>query len=195
MPRPNVLYIDPPWQFDNVKTGGSMTSGSDHQYKKKVLSLLDLMLVAAVMREEILDKPAVVGVWATTSMKPEAMAMLAAFGVKYKTTFYWIKGYPGRQMGMGAYNRGGVEELLIGTRGRVRAFRHQRHAWIQRPILRHSQKPAIFRQLLEDGARVSNLTRRVELFARFHAPGWAATGYDTDGRDIRKVVQSWPASE
>ena len=27
-----IIYCDPPWQFSNKKTGGSMKSGAAHQY-------------------------------------------------------------------------------------------------------------------------------------------------------------------
>ncbi len=28
----NIIYADPPWQFNNKKTGGSMKSGAAHHY-------------------------------------------------------------------------------------------------------------------------------------------------------------------
>ena len=28
-----IIYADPPWAFNSKKTGGSMTSGSEYQYK------------------------------------------------------------------------------------------------------------------------------------------------------------------
>ena len=36
-----VIYCDPPWSFNSKKTGGSMTSGSEHQYKS-VMTIKEL---------------------------------------------------------------------------------------------------------------------------------------------------------
>lgn len=188
--RPNVLYIDAPWQFDNVRTGGTMSSGSAAQYP--VLKLPDLIALALTIGFDILADNAVVASWTTTAMKPEGMKFLDSFGVTYKTSFYWIKDYGGDRLGMGAWNRGGVEELLIGVRGNVKAWRMQRPSWVRHRVLTHSQKPRIFRSLIEQGTDSMPFPRRVELFARRRARGWAATGLEYDGRDIREVIQSWP---
>ena len=135
---------------------------------------------------------AYVAMWATTAMKPEAMQLLPAFGVQYKTSFYWMKDYGGRRMGMGAWNRSGVEELLIGRRGKAKAWKLQIPAWKIHPVLTHSRKPAWFRDIIWRGTQHLADPRRVELFARRRAKGWAATGLELDGRDIRDVVQTWP---
>lgn len=193
IPRsPNVLYLDPPWQFDNIKTGGSMISGAASRYP--TIDLDGLTGVAHAF-QSIMARDAVVALWATTAMKPEAMAVLEAFGVQYKTSFYWIKTYGGRRMGMGHWHRGGVEELLIGKRGKVKPFKLQHPSWIQHMVLEHSRKPKIFRDIITRGTQHMDDPQRLELFARRRANGWAATGLELDGRDIRELVTSWPTSD
>lgn len=190
--RPNVLYVDPPWSFDTVTTGGGKrTSGAASKY---TTIDIDGLVDVANRFQRILANDAVVALWATTAMKPEAMELLQAFGMEYKTSFYWIKTYGGRKMGLGAWNRGGVEELLVGKRGKARAWRLQIPAWRAHAALQHSRKPAIFRDMVWRGTQHMPDPRRVELFARRRAKGWAATGLELDGKDIRDLVKTWPTS-
>ena len=41
MKKYNIIYADPAWKFNNVNTGGSMTSGASAQYK--VMSVKEMM--------------------------------------------------------------------------------------------------------------------------------------------------------
>jgi len=58
---------------------------------------------------------------------------------------------------------------------------------------KHSRKPAIFRQMIED--RFPADFKRLELFSREKVPGWTVIGNDIDGRDIREVLASLPAND
>lgn len=166
--RFNVIYADPGWAYDNVRTGGSLKSGAAQKYK--VTPVNELMRLPVV---DICEKDALCFLWATSPMKPEALAVLAAWSFRYKATVYWHK--TGR-LGTGFWFRGEVEELLLGVRGHVRPFRSNIRNTIAHPVLAHSEKPECFRQLIEKVTEARCFTRRIELFARKRVANWAAWG-------------------
>ena len=86
-------------------------------------------------------------------------------------------------LGMGFWFRGQVEMLLLGIRGKVKAFRIQEANFVQAKAGKHSQKPDEFRTLIEK----SNLTPRIELFARQKTEGWDVWGNEVES-DIELVL-------
>jgi N6-adenosine-specific RNA methylase IME4 len=103
----------------------------------------------------------------------------------YQATVYWAK----TRLGMGFWFRGQVEELLVFTRGPVRAFRCQRPNLITCPTGEHSQKPEEFRTLIEQATGLASSRRNVELFGRRKVPGWTVLGDQVTGRDIRVDIR------
>ena len=164
--RYNVIYADPPWEYRNRRTGGSMRSGAAAQYP--TMNLEDLKNLKV---KEIADKNSVLFLWATVPLLPEAIQIMEAWGYKYKTMITWRKIM---SLGMGYYFRGQTEHLLVGIRGKVKAFRCQRPNFIQARAERHSQKPEEFRKLIEEAT--PELLNRIELFARRRSDGWDAWG-------------------
>ena len=79
-------------------------------------------------------------------------------------------------LGMGYWFRGQCEHLLMGTKGKVKAFRLQECNFIQTKVGKHSQKPEEFRQLIERATAKMPLTNRIELFARQKTEGWDVWG-------------------
>ena len=78
---------------------------------------------------------------------------------------------------MGYWYRGQVEQLLLGIRGNLKAFRIQKANFIQTKALRHSEKPEEMRQLIE----ATGLIPRIELFARQKVDGWDCWGNEVEG--------------
>ncbi|MCP4800180.1 MAG: adenine methylase, partial [bacterium] len=109
----DVIYADPAWQFSNKKTGGSMTSGSEHQYKS-VMTIEDIknMPVGSIANDNCL-----LVMWWVGSMPQEALDVVEAWGftVKNMNGFVWNKltkkGLP--FFGMGFYTRAGSESCII----------------------------------------------------------------------------------
>lgn len=162
-----VLYPDCPWQYGNKKTGGSLKSGAAQQYP--VMSTAEL---CALPVRDLADKNSVCFLWATIPMLPDAMEVLAAWGYKYKTAIAWHK--TGR-LGLGYWFRGEVELLLLGVRGKVKPFRCQVPNHIEHPAMKHSEKPEVFRALIDKAT--AGMGSRIELFARKRdIPGWDAWG-------------------
>ena len=155
---------------------------------------MTLAEVAALPVDELAAPDAVLALRIPTPMKPDGLYIMDAWGFEYKTTFYWIKDYGGARMGMGFWHRGGVEELLIGKRGAVPPWGIQQPSWIQHPVLEHSRKPALFRNLVRRATRYMPEVHRVELFARREALHWISLGYNISGRDIREELALWVAN-
>ena len=184
----NLVYADPPWGFDSGRTGGSMTSHAANVYP----TMTDAA-IAALPVWKLTDTDALLALWVPTSKKDVGLRVMDAWGFRYKTTVYWVKVYGGRRMGMGHWMRGGVEELLIGLRGHVRPWRIQRPGHVAENVLRHSEKPHAFRQLVYNGT-MNKLPRplsAVELFARRRYKNWTPIGNAIDGQDIAQVIRRW----
>ena len=174
----NCLYVDVPWGYDNQKTGGSFQSGAKSKYK--VMTTQEVCDMAPDIKS-ISDKDSVLFMWGTVPMLPEALLVIEAWGFKYKTKITWHK--IGR-LGLGYWFRGEVEELFVATRGSFKALRCQERNHIEHPVLKHSEKPEVFRQLIDKA--VSNIkgVRKIELFSRNVVPGWTCIGDHVDGKDI-----------
>lgn len=84
-------------------------------------------------------------------------------------------------LGMGYWYRGQVEQLLLGVRGNVKAFRIQKPNFVQSKVRQHSQKPDEMLELVN----ACGLAPKLELFARSKSDGWDCLGNEIDGQDIR----------
>jgi site-specific DNA-methyltransferase (adenine-specific) len=176
MNKYNVILADPPWQFDNVKTGGSLSSGSADKYP--VLSLeklksLDLSFIA---------NDAYLFLWATNAMLPEALGLLEAWGFEYKTIVTWVKFTKNKKLfyGLGAYFRNSTEQLLVGVRGNVKALRCQNRNVIMAKHVGHSMKPVSAYRLIESSVEGVPNCRMIELFARHKRKGWDVWGLEVE---------------
>lgn len=168
----NILYADPGWKYDNQKTGGSHNSGAAQKY-----TVMTVEEICRLPVPDIAEKDSVLFLWGTVPMLQEALAVMEAWGFKYKTAIFWRK--TGR-LGLGYWFRGEIEYLLFGVRGKIKAFRCQLPNFLEVPILGHSEKPEEFRTLIEVAAsRTIEPQRRIELFARRRVPGW-----DTWGNEV-----------
>jgi N6-adenosine-specific RNA methylase IME4 len=107
---------------------------------------------------------AVLFLWATTPMLPEALSVMQAWGFAYKSTFVWHK----KRIGTGYWNRNEVEFLLVGVRGHVPAPAPGDEA----SPARHSEKPAAVAEMTEN--MFPNLDR-IERCSRA-SRGWADMG-------------------
>ena len=159
-----TILADPPWQYRNKNTGGSMKSGSAAKYSTMSLNEICAIKIPA-------DRDCCLFLWATTPLLPEAFEVMKAWGFKYKTTIYWRKIM---SLGMGFWFRGQVEVCLFGIRGKVKAFRCQRPNFLQTKAGRHSEKP---RELMELITPITPAPR-LEMFARSRYPRWDACGLE-----------------
>jgi len=180
----SVHYWDPPWDFNDKKTGGNFTSGAKQQYETMALSAIQQLPVQAVTSHQ-----AVLFLWVPTALKfTHGYTTGVAWGFEYVTTVYWDK-TPDKRLGMGHWFRNQVEELLVFKRGQVRPFHCQLPNIIHAPRERHSRKPEAFRRLIHEATGEPSKYRNVEGFARVKASGWTSWGNEVTGVDVRQSIR------
>ena len=113
----SIIYADPPWQFSNKKTGGSMKSGAAHQYLTTGIEGLKAMDVNSITEDN-----AVLFMWYVGAMPQEAIDLVHAWGftIKNMNGFVWNKLTQNNKphFGMGFYTRAGSESVIIATKGK-----------------------------------------------------------------------------
>lgn len=173
-----IIYADPPWSFNNKKTGGSMKSGASAQYDTMSLDKLKNLDV-----ESLCDDDCVLIMWWVGSQPVEAVELCKSWGFKFSnmTGFVWdkltVKGNP--HFGMGHSTRASVECALIGYRGKLKNIikSHSVRSRHSLPVGRHSQKPNKFRKLCVE---LCGDVPRLEMFARQQTDGWDVFGNEVE---------------
>jgi N6-adenosine-specific RNA methylase IME4 len=165
-----TILADPPWQYraKNPPCLPEKQPGKcsvEYYYPVMTLEQIKTLNVAAHADED----GCCLWLWATTPLIREALSVMEAWGWKYQTMLTWHK--TNRDC-MGYWLRVCTEHLLIGVRGKVRAFRAMDRTLLETPRGKHSQKPEASYALIE---RVSP-EPRLELFARRKRTGWRAWG-------------------
>lgn len=158
-----VIYADPPWRFETYSENG-MDRSADNHYP--TMSLVDIAALKVPAADDC-----VLYLWATVPMLPEALNVMEAWGFSYKSQIVWVKD----KIGTGYWTRNQHEILLIGVKGNVPAPApgSQPPSTISAPLARHSEKPAVFAELIE---KLFPSTPKVELFCRSLREGWAVYG-------------------
>ena len=151
----DLIYADPAWP---------LASAEQHYPLMPIPGIAALAIPAA-------DNAALF-MWAVTSLLPEALRVIEAWGFTYKSAFVWVK----PSIGPGNYVRNRHELLLIATRGNYPTPqpKHRPDSVIEAPRGRHSEKPKVVYELME---QMYPTATRLELFARGKPrPGWTAWG-------------------
>lgn len=170
-----VIYADPPWSFNSKKTGGSMTSGSEHQYKS-VMSLSDLKDMPVA---DLADDNCALVMWYVGSQPQEALYLVEAWGftVRHMNGFVWEKLTKNmlQFFGMGYYTRAGMESAIIATKGKPSEIvkSHSVRQVRRAKVGKHSAKPVKFYADIE---LLFGDVPRIELFARNTKEGWDCFG-------------------
>jgi N6-adenosine-specific RNA methylase IME4 len=159
-----VVYADPPWRFEPYSRESGMDRAADNHYPTMTLDDLLVLPVPAAA-------DAVLFLWATVPMLPEALDVMAAWGFTYKSQFVWVKD----RIGTGYWARNQHELLLIGTRGDIPAPApgEQFASVIAAAVGEHSAKPAAFAEMIEE---MFPHLPAVEMFARGPRLGWTVWG-------------------
>ena len=175
-----VIYADPPWQFNNKKTGGNMVSGAASKYLTTGIEGLKSMPVNGIA-----DDNAVLFMWWVGAMPQEAIDLVQAWGFEIKNMngFVWNKLTQNNKpyFGMGFYTRAGSESVIIATKGKfkpasrsVRAvFNAEAQLQFEAKVMAHSKKPDQVRDLIVE---LCGDVPKLEMFARESAEGWDLFG-------------------
>tara|TARA_R110000772_G_scaffold67595_1_gene150090 strand:+ start:4920 stop:5474 length:555 start_codon:yes stop_codon:yes gene_type:complete len=167
-----IIYCDPPWQFNNKKTGGSMKSGASSHYLTTGIEGLKSIPI-----NDIAADNCTLIMWYVGSMPQEAIDLVNAWGftIKNMNGFVWnkltVKGNP--FFGMGFRTRAGSESAIIAIKGKSKVNSHSVRAVHSFPVSKHSKKPIEFRDLIVE---LCGDLPRLEMFARDSAEGWDVFG-------------------
>jgi len=129
--------------------------------------------IAKLEVQKISDRNCVLFLWVTVPLLPSGLKIMELWGFEYKTSLFWRKIM---SLGMGFWFRGQVEILIMGLKGKLKAFRIQRANFIESKVQRHSQKPDGFYELIE----MTGLNPKIELFARKKRLGWDVWGNEVE---------------
>lgn len=168
-----VYYADPPWKFGvRSEVTGREKSAENHYPTMGTDEIAPLMagLIGG-------DHPAVLFLWATNPMLPDALRVMEACGFAYVHHWIWDKDVAGT----GYWGRDRHELLLIGRRGDVAApLPGSQPETVHRERKgRHSAKPDFFAEAIE---RLYPDMPRLELFCRQARIGWDAWGFEVAGQ-------------
>lgn len=171
----SVIYADPPWSFNSKKTGGSMNSGSEHQYKT-VMSIEDLK---AMQISDLCAENCALVMWYVGSQPQEALDLVKSWGfkVRHMNGLVWNKLTKNKLpfFGMGHYTRAGMESAIIATKGKPSEIVKSHSVRQVRSVVvgKHSAKPVEFYSDIE---LLFGDVPRIELFARNERDGWDSFG-------------------
>jgi N6-adenosine-specific RNA methylase IME4 len=182
-----IIYADPAWQYQDSGCNGAAA---------KQYATLDLAALCGLPVEDIAAPNACLFLWATNPLLPEAIAVMTAWGFKYKSVaFTWIKTNRksgGYFFGLGRWTRGNSEVCLLGVKGKPKRVNAGVSSLIVAPVMRHSAKPPEARDRI---VKLCGDLPRIELFARERTEGWVALGNEIDGKDIRHALDEQIANE
>lgn len=156
----DVIYADPPWQYSN--SGFEMSA--ENQYPT-----MDTDSICALSFLPKTNDNAILFLWATNPLLPDALKVLSAWGFEYKTCIAWVK----ENHTAGFYVFGQHELLLICTKGSMLPLGDKPKSVVYGPNNKHSKKPEIFYEIIE--TMYPNM-KYAELFARNERQGWVSVG-------------------
>lgn len=177
-----IIYADPPWDFNDKKTGGSFESSASQKYR--TTSTYDLCSMPV---RYMLEDDAILIMWYVNSMPGDALQLARAWGFKKLLSMnglVWGKltKKDKRHFGMGHGTRNCLESALImynGSLSRLIKDKSIRNYFEARmPVddngkYIHSAKPVEAREIVEQLCYDGN---KLEMFAREAPEGWDVFG-------------------
>lgn len=170
--RYRVIYVDPPWQYDNKANSEGQWGGAAAHYSTMTIDELCNLPVQNLAANDCL-----LALWHVPVMPKEALRVVQSWGFRFVTMkgFSWHKRtkHGLSHFGMGTLSRGNTEDCLFAVRGRPKRVSASVRSYIDAPKGKHSEKPAEARNRL---VQLMGDVPRVELFARCVTPGWDCWG-------------------
>lgn len=170
----NVIYADPPWQYNVGKQHGEAgttqeTTLSTHYPSMSIEEICDLPV------PDIVAKNAVLFLWATSPLvwSQEAFQVIDSWGFEAKACFVWDK----IKHNVGHYNSVRHEFLIIAIKGSYPLHHKKLYDSVQSiKRTKHSKKPEKFREIIND-IYCKGKRPYIDLFGRGKAPkGWIFWG-------------------
>jgi N6-adenosine-specific RNA methylase IME4 len=172
--RFGCIVADPPWPYANQGTRGS----TQHHYES-----LSVEAICALPVADLALPQCHLHLWTTSAFLFTCPQIFAAWGFEHKAELIWEK----PTMGLGNYWRLAHEICLLGVRGGLTAQHKNLISWVKARRGRHSAKPNIIRDRIEQISPGPYL----ELFGRAAVPGWTVFGNEqipTQGRLFQERI-------
>lgn len=184
-PEPVVAIIDFPWPYKTYSTKGRTKCP-----KYDTMELHEIAALGPTINQQ-LGNCAVIHVWVTDGLLPDALAMCATWGWEYVTWRAWKK----TRLGLGYWKRANSEIVLTFKKGKPRAparGTQGRTIFEGKPLTRkHSSKPDALHNEVE---RHYPASTKIELFARALRDGWRCFGYDVGSAITSTGIVPLPAA-
>ncbi len=172
MKKYQIIYADPPWEYQGEMMNSSVT---DHY---QWASLADICKIPV---GEMADDNCTLFMWVTMPKLNEFTEVVNAWGFEYKScAFVWIKtnkNTMGYFMGQGRWTRANAEICILATRGKPKRISAGVRQLVVSDVMEHSHKPAIVR---ENIVELMGDLSRIELFARRKVDGWDCWGNEVE---------------
>ena len=152
----DIIYADPAWDIP----ARAVSRGH------KTIEYYDTMDIAEITTlpiSTIRKHDSWLYLWTVDSLLQEALGVCKAWGFEYKKSFIWVK--HGITQGLGYYNLGNHEQLLLAKRGKppMPDFESLWSSVLECGRGEHSVKPMHFKRMIEEH---HPNTDKIELFAR-----------------------------
>lgn len=168
----SVVYADPAWQYDNAGLGGA----AENHYP--TMPTEDICVLPQTIDLHVADN-AVLFLWSTNALLPDALRVVEAWGFRYVSNIAWDKEEStfGK---LGFYVEGQHELLLIAVRGSFQP-NYKPKSVLREKKRRHSEKPRSMYSVIET---MYPNQRYIELFARKpeERDCWAYWGLEAEVR-------------
>lgn len=168
-----MIMADPPWDFSFRSMKGATEKSAKGQY-----DTMGHEAIKALPVNQLATRDAILWLWATHPMLPQAIDVMSAWGFRFVTSGVWVKKTAKGKLafGTGYRLRCASEPFLIGVVGDPETPRNIRSAFEAR-VREHSRKPdeaySIAERMTPPGAY------RADLFSRQDRPGWDSWGFET----------------
>lgn len=175
IPQPGTFtaaIADPPW---GLHQKGRLGASSHYPLMtdKRILGMGEAV-------KEIMAEDSFMFLWVTTATVPLGIKVLAEWGYKYTSFYFWAK----PRITLGNTFRNAGELLLLGVRGKAKvAFKSQPN-WGLHALQAHSHKPEAIHEMVT--TLVGGDGPFLELFARRDAPSnkhWHIWGNEIDAEN------------
>lgn len=165
----DLIMVDPPWAYITRTKNGERKSA---QAKYRCMNLED---IKALRVGQLARGDALLWLWATHPMIPQALEVLSCWGFRYVTSGVWVKTTVNDKLafGTGYTLRSASEPFLIGKIGRPETSNDVRTVIIAQKRA-HSRKPDEAYTAAEQLA--CGALKKADIFSRETRDGWDAWG-------------------
>ncbi len=175
-----IIYADPPWRFGVFsEVTGRDKSPENHYPTMSTHDICGLFEKIGTPAKQ----DAILFLWATNPMLPDAFKVMEAWGFAYVHHWIWDK----EVAGTGYWGRDRHELLLIGKRGKPLAPLPgtQPHTVHREQKGRHSAKPDFYADTID---RLYPNVPKLEMFSRSERVGWTSWGFEA-APDAQEVAE------